>query len=128
MPSDSSLRRKVAGLSASDGGYLLALTYVTSHLDSLINRAAEGGVIAEARIIRAEVLQKLGNLVGCQEELSRVKVVDLTPATSQGYLLIKAKLLMQQGNLMASKVALLSLRDKLGYNGLGDIYQVYLKV
>jgi len=80
----------------------------------------------EARVIRAEVLQKRGDLVSCREELNKVDMTKLTHTTSQGYQLIKAKLLMQQGSISRSKAALQSLKDKLGADSSSEINSAFL--
>lgn len=126
MPGDSPLRRKVAEYSASAGGYLQALNFVTSRITRLEQTGNAGAALAEARIIRAEVLQKLGRLRACDEELRGLSLLDLPPALAQGYLLIKAKLIMQQGDLKAGRVALAALKDKLGANSTAEINRVYL--
>lgn len=126
MPHDTWIRQKVAELSALDGGYVTALAYITSQLAKMERAESQAQLITDARIIRAEILQKLGNPVGCEDELNKIDVASLTPSTSQGYLLIKAKLLMQQGNITASRVALQNLKDKLGHGSSSDIHGSYL--
>lgn len=126
MPSESELRRTVSELCASDGGYALALAAVSSRITVLLRGKGQDREIAEARVIKAEVLQKMGDLDGCLQELDRVGLGDLSPVSSQGYLLIKAKVLMQQGNLMVGRTALQGLRDRLGHGGVESIRQAYL--
>ncbi|HKN97214.1 MAG TPA: hypothetical protein VJX10_08870 [Pseudonocardiaceae bacterium] len=125
MP-DSELRRKVSELCASDNGYGLALMSVTKHIDMLRRMGGRDREVAEAQLIKAEVLQKLGDLTRCQQELDRVSRADLSPSSSQGWLLIRARVLMQLGDLKVSRVALQSLRDRMGHGGVAPVYQVYL--
>jgi hypothetical protein len=125
MP-DSELRRIVSELCAADNGYVLALTSVTKHIDMLLRTGGRDREVAEARVIKAEVLQKMGDLTRCQRELDSVNLADLSPSSSQGWLLIRAKVLMQLGDLRVGRTALQSLRDRMGHGGVAPVYQTYL--
>src|SRR2546421_2772316 len=118
---DFTLRQRVAEKSASDGGHALALAFITSQVELLERLGGSDAELMEARVLRAEVLQKLGRLDASREELAKVNVSRLSATTGQGFLLIKAKLLMQGGDLRVSRAALEQLRDKLGPGNATDM-------
>jgi hypothetical protein len=123
---ESDLRRRVGEYVASPGGYRDALKVVEFELISLAEQAGSREEINEAKIIRAELLQKLGQLSDASRQLEEIDREHLTGKMAQGRLLIIAKLAMQRGDFAYGKAALEGLKDKLGPHSSSEINQVYL--
>ena len=128
MDEDRDLRGLIAQHTASPGGYKQGLSTISRKLSDLVLAGAPAGAVNEARIIRAEVLQKLGWLNGAELELSRLDRDGSawTRGMEQGRLLVQAKIAMQRGDLKLGKAFLMSLNDRLAGETHSEIGKTYL--